>query len=295
MGKATQETPTKFHPAASIFPLFEDDELQSLADSIRDNGLKESVKLHDGLVIDGRNRLAACRMAGVEPRFETVDVNGSPAAYVYAVNFNRRHLSEGGKQLAAGRYKEQCAAEAKERQKAGGKQGGKSSGDTRNGKPKVQATLPEPSKPASQARDLAGAAFGVSGKTVDAAAIVIAKAAPEVIKAVESGKMKVATAARLASAPKDVQVTALAGGKADVRRAIETHTPSIKEEAKNDAGVKWHDAMHKIRVLMKSNREAGGIAVLTNRWTDAQRLMYLNDIDDLIEELQAWHKVLGKQ
>ena len=291
MGKATQETPTKFHPAASIFPLFEDDELQSLADSIRDNGLKESVKLHDGLVIDGRNRLAACRMAGVEPRFETVDVNGSPAAYVYAVNFNRRHLSEGGKQLAAGRYKEQCAAEAKERQKAAG--GDKKSAAVKD--KSVQATLPEPKKPASQARDLAGAAFGVSGKTVDAAAIVIAKAAPEVIKAVESGRMKVATAARLASAPKDVQVTALAGGKADVRRAIETHTPSVKEEAKNDAGVKWHDAMHKIRVLMKSNREAGGIAVLTNRWTDAQRLMYLSDIDDLIEELQAWHKVLGKQ
>lgn len=290
MGKATQETPLKFHPAASIFPLFEDEDLQSLADSIRDNGLKESVKLHDGLVIDGRNRLAACRMAGVNPRFETVDVNGSPAAYVYAVNYHRRHLSEGGKQLAAGRYKEVAAAEAKERQRAGGKEAGK-----HRPKSQVVATLPQPEKPSLKARDIAGAAFGVSGKTVDAAAIVIAKAAPEVIKAVESGKMKVATAARLASAPKDVQVAALAGGKADVRKAIETHTPSVKEEAKNDAGVKWHDAMHKVRVLMKSNREAGGIAVLTNRWTDAQRLMYVNDIHDLIEELKTWHKVLGKQ
>jgi hypothetical protein len=291
MGKATQETPLKFHPAASIFLLLEDEDLQSLADSIRDNGLKESVKLHDGLVIDGRNRLAACRMAGVKPRFETVDVNGSPAAYVYAVNYHRRHLSEGGKQLAAGRYKEVTAAEAKERQRAGG-------GDKVSSKAKgkaVKAILPEPVKASPQARDIAGAAFGVSGKTVDAAAIVIAKAAPEVIKAVESGKMKVATAARLASAPKDVQVAALAGGKADVRKAIETHTPSVKEEAKNDAGVKWHDAMHKVRVLMKSNREAGGIAVLTNRWTDAQRLMYVNDIHDLIEELKTWYKVLGKQ
>ena len=49
----------------------------------------------------------------------------------------------------------------------------------------LKATLPEPLTPAPQARDIAGAAFGVSGKTVDAAAIVIAKAAPEVIKAVE--------------------------------------------------------------------------------------------------------------
>ena len=292
MGKSTQETPLKFHPAASIFPLFEDEELQLLADSIRDNGLKESVKLHDGLVIDGRNRLAACRMAGVKPRFETVDVNGSPSAYVYAVNYHRRHLSEGGKQLAAGRYKEVAAAEAKDRQKAATVKGNKTRHVTDS---PVVAALPQLAKPAPKARDIAGAAFGVSGKTVDAAAIVIAKAAPEVIKAVESGKMKVATAARLASAPKDVQVAALAGGKADVRKAIETHTPSVKEEAKNDAGVKWHDAMHKVRVLMKSNREAGGIAVLTNRWTDAQRLMYLNDIDDLIEELKTWHKVLGKQ
>jgi hypothetical protein len=39
------------------------------ADDIRQNGLVEPVALLDGLVLDGRNRLRACEIAGVEPRF----------------------------------------------------------------------------------------------------------------------------------------------------------------------------------------------------------------------------------
>lgn len=52
----------------------------------------------DGLLIDGRNRLKACQMAGVEPRLETYD--GDVEALVVSANVNRRHLSAGQRAMA---------------------------------------------------------------------------------------------------------------------------------------------------------------------------------------------------
>ncbi len=69
-------------------------DLQSLADDIRANGLRESIKLWDvgGPVVDGRNRLAACKLAGVAPKFEAIVGESDPVAYVVSLNLHRRHL-----------------------------------------------------------------------------------------------------------------------------------------------------------------------------------------------------------
>ena len=48
----------------------------------------------DSLLLDGRNRLAACQLAGVEPRFETLD-GQDPVAYILSSNIARRHLTKG--------------------------------------------------------------------------------------------------------------------------------------------------------------------------------------------------------
>ena len=62
------------HPAAAIFPLLEGTEFDSLVADIRENGLRESIWLErDGRILDGRNRLRACEVAGIEPRFRTYD------------------------------------------------------------------------------------------------------------------------------------------------------------------------------------------------------------------------------
>jgi ParB-like chromosome segregation protein Spo0J len=48
----------------------------------------------DGRVLDGRHRLKACQLAGVEPR--TVTVEGTdPLAYILGTNLARRNLSSG--------------------------------------------------------------------------------------------------------------------------------------------------------------------------------------------------------
>jgi len=271
-------TDYKFHPAAAIFPLLGEEELAEMAQSIREHGLRESIKLHDEQVLDGRNRLTACRLAGVEPRFEQAKVNGSVANYVFDMNYHRRQLTDGGRALSAARYKVELEREADERKKANLKRGDQ--------KPEVR-----PQRTSGKSRDIAAKKHHVSNKTVDAGTKVL-NAAPEVVRAVERGEMKVSTAARLADAPKSVQTAAVKEGRSAVREAIEKHTPSPSEEARNDPGVKWHKAMHDIRVRMIGTREAGGIRQLTARWTPDQRAQYLSDIEEFIEELEQWKKAL---
>lgn len=87
------------HPMADLFPMLSDEELEVLAEDIRENGQQVPCVLDSkGRLLDGRNRLKACEIAGVEPRFETYD--GDPAAYVISANVNRRHLSAGQRAMA---------------------------------------------------------------------------------------------------------------------------------------------------------------------------------------------------
>jgi hypothetical protein len=83
----------KFHEYANIFPLMESDKLDELAKDIKENGLRDSIKLYDGQILDGRNRFRACLQVDVEPRFEEMKIE-RPLQYVVSLNMHRRHLSE---------------------------------------------------------------------------------------------------------------------------------------------------------------------------------------------------------
>ena len=56
------------HPTSSLFPLMGKSKLDELAANIKENGLLESIELYEGLVLDGRNRLAACKLAAAAHR-----------------------------------------------------------------------------------------------------------------------------------------------------------------------------------------------------------------------------------
>lgn len=91
------------HPVAGLFPMLADDELAELADDIKARGLLHPIVLDaDGRVLDGRNRLAACELAGVEPVFVTYD-GDDPDGYALAVNIARRHLTKGQQAMIAAR------------------------------------------------------------------------------------------------------------------------------------------------------------------------------------------------
>ena len=95
----------KVHPAADVFPMLEPDELAALAADIEQNGLIHPIILDaDAQVIDGRNRLAACRMAGVEPRFERLN-GADPIAFILSTNIARRHMNAGQRAIAVAKVR----------------------------------------------------------------------------------------------------------------------------------------------------------------------------------------------
>ena len=55
------------HRLASLFPPLADQELEALADDIRQHGQREPVLMYEGKVLDGWNRVRACRLIGRKP------------------------------------------------------------------------------------------------------------------------------------------------------------------------------------------------------------------------------------
>lgn len=90
----------KPHPVAAIFPALPDDELAELADDIKKYGLINPIVVQDDLLIDGRNRLRACEIAGVEPTFMTLAEDCDPIPYILSANISRRHMSKGQRAMA---------------------------------------------------------------------------------------------------------------------------------------------------------------------------------------------------
>jgi len=109
-----------------------------------------------GQVLDGRRRWLACSIAQIKPATREVKPS-DPVAYVLSLNLHRRHLTPSQLSMVAARARELYDQQAKERMKDGGKKGGQCKG---------KENLPYPSAE-QQARDAAGKAVGVSGRSVD--------------------------------------------------------------------------------------------------------------------------------
>jgi hypothetical protein len=98
------------HPFAALFPELPPEELSQLARDIKERGQLEPIIIHDGLILDGRNRYRACQLVGVKPRIEEFNAktaNRSPEQFVLSRNLRRRHLSIGQKAAIALDWSEQ--------------------------------------------------------------------------------------------------------------------------------------------------------------------------------------------
>ena len=93
--------PTEVHPLAALFPMLDEEDLAALAAHIKEHGLQTPITIDaDGVLIDGRNRLAACEMAGVEPRYTFLNGH-DPQAFIWGANCERRQLTQGQKAMIA--------------------------------------------------------------------------------------------------------------------------------------------------------------------------------------------------
>src|SRR5262245_30953406 len=95
------EVEGRSHPAARVFPLLietDKEAWEKFYDDVRANGLRSAILIDrpvtepGWLILDGRNRDLACRMLGIEPKFEVVNVADATAvARVISANLLRRH------------------------------------------------------------------------------------------------------------------------------------------------------------------------------------------------------------
>ena len=183
----------EIHEAALIFPI-DEEHIAELGRDITKNGLMVPIETLDGKVIDGRRRLRACELADVQPKFIEVNTD-DPVAYVLSLNLHRRHLTPSQLAMVGARARGMYDKQAKERQKDHGK--------TAPGKKSLPVNFPEVIR--GDARDAVGKAVGVSGRSIDYATKVLENAVPEVVKAVDEGRMAISTAAILSTEPEDVQ------------------------------------------------------------------------------------------
>lgn len=246
----------KFHPLANIFPLIEGSEFDALVNDINENGLREPIILLGDKILDGRNRYRACLDAFIEPEFvayggvndfqeiekvshddghgfghepvyrayvcpdEDEEGDGGfwatykgelddPVALVVSLNLRRRHLDESQRALVAAKL-------------ANLNKGG-AGGVTKNNA--QICALNEVSQ--SDAADM----LNVSRRTVQTARSVIEDGAPELVAAVETGKVSVSAAADVATLPKPQQAEIVARGEKEILEAAK-QIRSEKAEAR---------------------------------------------------------------
>jgi hypothetical protein len=114
------EMKVEFHPVANLFPLMEGESFAEFCKDIQSHGLIEPIWLHDGKIIDGRNRYRACEKTGVPPVFRKWNGQGSLVEFIFSLNFHRRQLSPGQMAACGAEYALLQKAEAKERQRLHG-------------------------------------------------------------------------------------------------------------------------------------------------------------------------------
>ncbi len=177
------------HEAAELFPLLGSDELSELAADVRQQGLLNPIVLHEGKVLDGRNRLQACHDAGVEPRFEEwVDPGCGPTEWVVSQNLHRRHLTASQQAVIALDALPMFEKEAKERMAMAG-------ASAAPGKPSREGSQQIDTLSSGRATEKVGKTFKVNRTYVSDAKSIAAKA-PDLIPAIRSGEKTITQAKR---------------------------------------------------------------------------------------------------
>ena len=201
------------HPLAEIFPPLAPAELAALASDIKEHGLREPITTYRGAILDGRNRLKACGVAGVEPRFFEYE-GEDPVAFVVSRNMFRRHLT----------LEQRATAAAK----------------LANLKPGANQFDSKVASTAATSQSEAAKMFGISRESVQRARVILDKGSPELVAMVEAGEVSLTAAETVArKQPKELQVAAIekvqAKEKLSIANEIRRERKTARKKEREDA------------------------------------------------------------
>lgn len=217
----------RVHPIADIFPRMSAAEYAALRDDIQTNGQREPIWVWNDQIIDGRHRAQACEELGIEPASRQYDGDESTlVAFVVSLNLHRRHLDESQRAMVAGRL----------------------------------ATLPKGTNQHASieapTQTQAAGLLNVSRPSVQRAREVIEHGAPELMQAVESGRVSVSAAATIADGlreHKEQQAEIVARGEREILEAAKAIRTKKAEERRAER-------IGKIVEISKGNAPLGQIA-----------------------------------
>jgi ParB-like chromosome segregation protein Spo0J len=205
------------HPVCELFPLMAEKSKTALVEDIRVNGLIQPIVVHEGQLVDGRNRFDACRLVGIEPRFiewrEIYSGSMTVSRWIWSINAERRHLT--ADQIVAIHVK-LCGFEeieaARKRQLDAGKQQGQHGKEGGRGRVKPLPTIsseglsPVPeveqeaaARPASKAKGDVRKKLALDSNSSEykvQQAINVEKQDPELLTKVTQGVMPLVAAAK---------------------------------------------------------------------------------------------------
>jgi hypothetical protein len=199
-------TELPIHPAANLFPMMSEEQFQALKADIDEHGQQEDAVTWKGQLVDGRNRVRACRELGIEPDIADLMDETDPVAYVLSHNLHRRHLSTNQRA---------CVAAKLATLKHGSNQHAKEEGQN------CPSTI-----------DDASTLLSVSPRAVKNAKHVIENASSAVVDAVESDEIKASLAYKfigLCEGKRDQAKLVKEGVKA-VREYVKEKTPPKKKK-----------------------------------------------------------------
>ena len=176
--------------------------LDELATDIKQYGLRDPIVMHEGRVIDGRNRLEGCHRAGVEPTSKEWSGTGSVVAWIISVNVHRRHLTDQRRAMIAARVAQELATEAKARSA----QNLRNSGDPVDG-------LDPAHRGEGRSTERAAKLLNVSSDAAKKGAKIAKSGSEELVKAVTDGTVSLDAAAQVANLPQTKQREVVAKGK----------------------------------------------------------------------------------
>ena len=174
--EASQLQDIEIHEAAYLFPEMQEQEFEELKQDIRKNGQQMPILTHQDKLVDGRHRLRACKELGIVPWYEEMDAANDAEVKdkVISLNLFRRNYEPSVRAMIAARL-------------------------TNSGIGTNQHTA------GAVSQQKVANELGISVDSVSRGKQVLKSGVPELIKAVEAGKIDITNAATLAKLSKEDQ------------------------------------------------------------------------------------------
>lgn len=205
----------------TLIPPLTPDEFANLKESLERYGCRDALVVWNNILVDGHNRYTICMEQSIPFRtvkLERIDTYEQAMLWIINHQLGRRNVNDYDRAELVLKKKGLLAARAKEKQDAGTNQ--HSSLSTNLSKGSAIDTR----------RQLAQEA-GISEGTLAKVEKIQEQAAPEVIKAVHVGVIKIDVAAQIATLPKEEQVELASMGKVAMKEAAKKVRNATKLKA----------------------------------------------------------------